>query len=83
MTNSLNPLQRDEVRSERGEQLLRGLNRVLPLGRIFHPLVRAPNGQHGFPAVPLDKYRVIKPAARTKSITTQLLTHVVPDFQVS
>jgi len=84
MTDANEPLPPCEVRDVRGGQFLRGLNRILPLGRKYHPVIRALNGRRGLLAVPLDKYRILQPAAWTKSITTQFLTggDVVPEFSV-
>jgi len=62
-----------EIRPIRGEKFLRGLNRLLPLGRKYHPLLRLLNGGCGLLAVPFGPYRVLKPAAWTKSVTAQLL----------
>jgi FkbM family methyltransferase len=84
MTQTDNSLLLDKVRDVRGGEFLRSLNRVLPVGRKYHPLVRVLNGRRGLLAVPLDKYRILQPAAWTKSITTQLLSgdQVVPEFSI-
>jgi len=84
MTDADKPLPSCEARDVRGGKFLRGLNRILPLGRKYHPLIRALNGRRGLLAIPLDKYRVLQPAAWTKSITTQFLSgdEVVPEFSV-
>jgi len=84
MTDANEPFPFCEARDVRGGKFLRGLNRILPLGRKYHPLIRALNGRHGLLAVPLDKYRILQPASWTKSITTQFLSggEVVPEFSV-
>jgi FkbM family methyltransferase len=84
MTDPIEPLPRNEVRDIRGAKLLRGMNRILPLGRKYHPLVGALNGRHGLLAIGFDKYRVLQPAAWTKIITKELLfgADVVPEFQL-
>ena len=73
-----------EARDVRGGEFLRGINNLLPLGRKYHPLVRLLNGRRGLLAVPLDKYRILQPAAWTKPITAQLLSgdEAVPEFSV-
>jgi FkbM family methyltransferase len=78
------PLPSREVRKVRGGNFLQGINRFLPLGRKYHPFVRVLNGRRGLLAVPLDKYRILQPAAWTKSITSQLLSgdEAVPEFSV-
>jgi FkbM family methyltransferase len=84
MTDSVATLPRKEVRNIRGAKLLRGMNRILPLGRKYHPLVGALNGRRGLLAISFDKYRVLQPAAWTKTITNELLfgADVVPEFQL-
>jgi len=84
MSQTNNSLLLDGVREVRGGEFLRGLNRVLPMGRKYHPLVRLLNGRRGLLAVPFDKYRILQPAAWTKPVTTQLLSGdaVVPEFSV-
>jgi len=84
MTRADNPLPPGGARSVRGEKFLRGLNRILPLGRKYHPLLRALNGRRGLLATPFDRYRLLQPAAWTKSVTTQLLSgvEIAPEFEV-
>jgi hypothetical protein len=85
MTQTDNSLLLDGVRDVRGGNFLQGINRFFPLGRKYHPLVRVLNGRRGLLAVPLDKkYRILQPAAWTKSITAQLLSggEAVPEFSV-
>jgi FkbM family methyltransferase len=79
-----NSLPRDEVRLVRGEKLVGGLNRLLPLGRKYHPLVQFLNGKHGLLAIRFDKYRVLQPAAWPKSVTTLLLSNTagLPEFDL-
>ncbi len=75
------PLPRAEIHPLRGAGFLRGLHRVLPLGRKYYPLVGALNPRHGLLAVPFDKYHVLHPAQWTKAITKKLLfgTDVIPE----
>jgi FkbM family methyltransferase len=84
MTGEDNPLPSGGVREVRGGQFLRGINQFLPLGRKYHPLIRALNGRRGLLAIPLENYRIIQPAAWTKPITSQLLSggEVVPEFSI-
>ncbi len=63
---------RDEVRPVRGAKWVCALNRFLPLGRKYHPLLRLLNGSRGLLTIPFGQYRVIKPAAWIKSITSDL-----------
>ena len=74
----------NHVRPLRGERLLRGLHRILPLGRKYHPLLSAMNGRHGLLAIPFDKSRLVQPAAWAKQITNQLLGGMdfVPEFHL-
>lgn len=64
---------RDKVRRARGTEFIRALNRFLPLGRKYHPLLRLFNGTQGLLSIPFDKYQVLKPAVWTKAITADLL----------
>jgi FkbM family methyltransferase len=75
---------RNEIRHIRGGGMVRALNRFLPLGRKYHPLLRLLNGRHGLLLVPFDKYHVIEPAAWSKAIATHLVmnTDTVAEFQV-
>jgi FkbM family methyltransferase len=63
----------NEVRPVRGGKLVCALNRFLPLGRQYHPLLRLLNGSQDLLEIPFGKYRVIKPAAWIKSITSELV----------
>ena len=74
----------DQARAIRGEKFLRGLHRILPLGRKYHPLLSAMNGRRGLLAIPFDKSRLVQPAAWAKQITNQLLSgmDVVPEFHL-
>src|SRR6267143_3753347 len=74
----------DHVRTIRGEKLLRGLHRILPLGRKYHPLLSAINGRHGLLEIPFDQCRLVQPTAWAKQITHQLLNgvDVVPEFRL-
>ncbi len=84
MTAPAEPFPSDAVRELRGETLLRGLHRLAPLGRKYHPILRLLNGQHGLLAIPFENYRVIQPAAWSKEITNQLLRglDVIPEFRL-
>jgi FkbM family methyltransferase len=84
MTDANGTLPPSEARNVRGGGFLRGLNRILPLGRKYHPLLRALNGRHGLLATPFDQYRLLQPAAWSKAVTSQLLSGVkiAPEFQV-
>jgi len=68
----------------RGEKLLRGLHRILPLGRKYHRLFSALNGRRGLLAIPFDRCRLVQPTAWAKQITNQLLNgvDVVPEFSL-
>ena len=72
------------VRNVRGGEFLRGLNRILPLGRKYHPLLRALNGRHGLLATPFDQFRLLQPAAWSKAVISQLLSgvEIAPEFEV-
>lgn len=74
----------EAVRAVRGAGLVRGLNKVLPLGRKYNLLVRLLNGQRGLLAVPFGGYQAIEPAAWSKTIATLLTLEidVVPEFRV-
>jgi len=74
----------DHVRTLRGEKLLRGLHRILPLGRKYHPLFSVLNGRRGLLAIPFDQCRLVQPASWAKQITNQLLSgvDVVPEFRL-
>jgi FkbM family methyltransferase len=84
MTGLADTFPRSEVRRIRGEELVRRMNRILPLGRKYHPLIGALNGRRGLLAIPFDKYYVLQPAAWTKAVTTQLISgvEILPEFQV-
>jgi FkbM family methyltransferase len=84
MPDLANSFPRDDVRLVRGERLVGRLNRLLPLGRKYHPLVRLLNGQHGLLAIPFDQYRILQPAAWSKSVTTLLLANTagLPEFDL-
>ena len=84
MSNRVEMQPWDQVRAVRGEKFLRGLHRILPLGRKYHPLLSAMNGRRGLLAIPLDQCRLVQPAAWAKQITNQLLNgiDVVPEFSL-
>jgi FkbM family methyltransferase len=64
---------RDKVHPVRGAVLVRTLNRFLPLGRKYHPLLRLLNNSQHLLKIPFNKYQVLKPAAWIESITLDLL----------
>jgi FkbM family methyltransferase len=72
------------ARDVRGGNFLHGLNRILPLGRKYHPLLRALNGRRGLLATPFDQFRLLQPAAWSKAVTSQLLSgvEIAPEFEV-
>jgi FkbM family methyltransferase len=72
------------VRPLRGENFLRQLHRVLPLGRKFHPLISLFNRRDGFVEVPFGIYKLVYPASWRKSLTSHLLvgTDVIPEFNL-
>jgi FkbM family methyltransferase len=84
MTDANGTLPFSQARDVRGGGFLRGLNRILPLGRKYHPLLCALNGRHGLLATPFDRYRLLQPAAWSKAVTSQLLSgiEIAPEFQV-
>ncbi|MGB7769079.1 MAG: FkbM family methyltransferase [Verrucomicrobiia bacterium] len=84
MTDANGTLPASEARDVRGGGFLRGLNRILPLGRKYHPLLRALNGRRGLLATPFDRYRLLQPAAWSKAVTSQLLSgvEIASEFQV-
>lgn len=84
MTDANEFLPSCKVRDVRGGNFLRSLNRVLPLGRKYHPLLQALNGRRGLLATPFDQYRLLQPAAWSKAVTSQLLSgvEIAPEFQV-
>lgn len=77
-------LPRDQVHPVRGTALLRGLHRVLPLGRKYNPLLKLLNTSHGLVSIPFDHSRVVQPAAWSKQTTTLLLMgrEFIPEFSL-
>ena len=73
-----------DARNVRGGEFLRGLNRILPLGRKYHPLLRALNGRRGLLSTPFGQFRLLQPAAWSKAVTSQLLSgvEIAPEFEV-
>ena len=73
-----------DARNVRGGEFLRGLNRILPLGRKYHPLLRALNGRRGLLATPFGQFRLLQPAAWSKAVASQLLSgvEIAPEFEV-
>src|SRR5258707_10155838 len=84
MTRSFEPLPVKEIRPLRGEKLLRALNRVLPLGRKYHPLIGMMNSSRGLLSIRFRQYRFLRAAAWTKAVTTQLLLDEksIPEFDL-
>ena len=83
MTTLSETLPRNEVRALRGADFVRGMNRLLPLGRKYCSLIRVLNGSDGLAAVPFGPYSLILPAAWTKSLTQLLLSRgVVAEFEL-
>jgi FkbM family methyltransferase len=78
-------LSNENAHPARGEALLRGLHRVLPLGRKYHPLFSLLNERQGLISVPFDhKHVVSSPAGWAKHLTELLLLgmDVIPEFSV-
>ena len=73
-----------EVNKLRGVKFLRGLHRILPLGRKLHPLMSFLNPQRGMLLVPFGLYEMHLPAAWRKPITTTLLLQedIAPEFRL-
>jgi FkbM family methyltransferase len=74
----------NEARRIRGEQLLRIVHGVLPLGRKYHPILSLFNKPHGLLIVPFGQYEIFLPAVWRKLITIVLLTqqNMLPEFQL-
>jgi len=72
------------IRPIRGEQLLRRLHRLLPLGRKYAPLFAALNSRHALVAIPFGPFRVVYPALWRKAAVSQLLlgTDLIPEFNL-
>lgn len=77
-------LPREELHPVRGAALLRGLHRVVPLGRKYHPLLGLMNPSHGLLSIPFERNRVIQPAAWRKQTATLLLMGrgMIPEFSL-
>jgi FkbM family methyltransferase len=71
-----------EVRNIRGEQLLRVLQRVFPLGRHYHSLLAVLNSDQGLLRIPFDSFGFVIPAAWRKLATNFLLCgpNIMPEF---
>jgi FkbM family methyltransferase len=80
----VNPPGPGSVRPVRGEKLLRGLHRLLPLGRKYGALFGLLNSRHDLVAVPFAGYHLVYPAIWRKAAVTQLLVgvDVVPEFRL-
>jgi hypothetical protein len=61
------------IKPIRGATLLRAVNRVLPLGRHLHWILRLFNRPDVLVEFPYVGYRFVLPGAWTKRITTDLL----------
>jgi len=83
MASPTEPFPWNQVRPVRGGKLMTTLNRFLPLGRKYHPLLRFLNSRHGLVALPFYRYQVLKPASWMRSVTEQLASgsDVVAEFQ--
>jgi FkbM family methyltransferase len=84
MSAVMNPPGPGAVRPVRGEKLLRGLHRLLPLGREYGALFGLLNSRHDLVAVPFAGYHLVYPALWRKAAVTQLLVgvDVVPEFRL-
>lgn len=82
--NGFIALPHDQVHKVRGEMLLRGLQRCLPLGRLYHPLLAALNSPHGLLALPIESTHLIMPASWRKPATQLLLNGLdtSPEFRL-
>jgi FkbM family methyltransferase len=72
------------VRPLRGIKFLRGLHRVVPLGRKYYPLLSLLNSRHDLLTFPFGSYQLLLPAAWRKSVATLLLLQdgAVPEFRL-
>lgn len=59
----------DRIRPLRGGKTLRSLNRILPFGRKYHPLLSMMNGKEGLAAVPFSGAELVHPLAWAKALT--------------
>ncbi len=64
----------ESIQPLRGENTLRILHRILPLGRKYHPILTLFNKRQGLIAVPFAMHFVITPASWGKQIVNYLLT---------
>lgn len=67
-----------------GAGVLQALNRVLPLGRKYHPLLSLFNGSGGLVGIPFAGRRLVHPIAWRKSTAGLLLAgeHYVPEVRL-
>ncbi|MGA2802024.1 MAG: FkbM family methyltransferase [Verrucomicrobiota bacterium] len=72
------------MRNVRGEQLLRTLHGVLPLGRHYQWLLGALNSDQGLLVIPFESFRFVIPATWRKLATNFLLTgpNLMPEFRL-
>ena len=61
---------------------MHGLNRLIPLGRQYHPLLAALNPRTGLLAVPFGPHLLLQPAAWRKQVASIFLTgaDIIPEF---
>ena len=72
--SSAHSLPSEQVHALRGERLLKELNRVLPLGRHYHPIFSSLNAQDGLISIPFAGMKVLVPAIWRKFATQLLLS---------
>jgi FkbM family methyltransferase len=74
----------DAIAATRGADAIRFLNRLIPLGKRYHPLVSLLNTRHGLLTVPFGPYRLVQPAVWRKQLTDYLLSGegIVPEFRL-
>ena len=79
---SQKPVADPQIPPMRGVRLLRALQKVLPLGRRYHPLVSILNPSHGLFSIPFEGCSLVHPASWRKYATAFLLAGraVVPEF---
>jgi FkbM family methyltransferase len=72
------------VRLIRGVWLWRALQRLVPLGRKYHPLLYLVNSSRGFFAIPYGRFHLVHPAAWRKYTAKFLLNgvHTNPEFHL-
>lgn len=70
------------VRAVCGAELLRRLQRLMPLGRRYHPIYSLLNPGRGLVEIPFGRYQLLQPAAWRKQVTDYVLRgpEVAPEF---